>query len=163
LRAVEDGSRPVVDGVPVFGEGRAVADVPGTGTPRWLAAVLSGWVAACAVTSTGVATGLTAPVTVARSAPTLLVTGVRSEAGTPPRPGSLEVECGAETGRGEASAAPANAAERATPTTTPAAPPPRNRAARHSLLRGRIVVLSESGPMGPGVATRPNIPLTVDR
>jgi hypothetical protein len=153
LRGVEDGSRTAVDGGPVFGEGRVVANVLGTGTPRWLAAVVSGWVAPCAVASTGVATGLTAPVTVARSDPTLLVTGVSGDVGTPPSPATPEVEWGAETGRGEASAAPAKAAERATPRTTPAAPPPKNRAARHSLLRGRVVVLSESGPMGPGVAT----------
>jgi hypothetical protein len=138
----------------VFGEGGVVANVPGTGTPRWLAVVVTGWVAACAVTSTGEATGLTASETVAPSDPTLLVTGVRSDAGTPPSPATPEVECGVETGRGDASAAPANAAERATPTTTPAAPPPRNRAARHSLLRGRVVVLTESGPSAPGVSTR---------
>jgi hypothetical protein len=92
--------------------------------------------------------GLTTPVAVVATVP-----------GTAPM---VETVGARGAGRGEASAAPANAADRANPTTTPATPPPRSSAIRLSLPGGRARSL-KSASFGPGVTTALTLPLKVNR
>ena len=118
--------------VPRLVAGRLAVRVPSGAPARLCTVVVRGWVTWCTVSITGAA-GLAVAATTLETASRAWRAGAviaRPAVVAGPRAGVASVT---GVGGGAASAAPANAADRAMPTTTPAVPPPRSSTARHNL------------------------------